>query len=97
MDKINIYFVTCPHCHKEVSFSADRISRNSKVNGIHDRQVFCPECGKLIDEHNDKVRFRHILGDNILYVCPENYYPDGHMHLNAHVPHWNGQHEGHSY
>ena len=96
MDKINIYFVICPHCHKEISFGIGSIFHNDKVNDFHDRQVYCPECGELIDEHNDNVRFRHILGDNILYVCPDNY-PDGQMHFSDHIPHWNGQHEGHSY
>ena len=66
---INTYFVTCPHCDKEVHFTIDEVSRNPKAwPEIYDRRTYCPNCGEMIDEYNDNVRFRHIMGDNIMYV-----------------------------
>lgn len=82
MDTTNIYFVTCPHCHKKISFDANAISHNPKAwYELYNRRTYCPACSQLIDEHDDKIHFHHILGENIIYVFPKNY-PDGHMHFN---------------
>lgn len=69
--EINIYFVTCPHCNKEVSFNLGAVSRNDKVwFETYNRRTYCPACGELIDEYKDKVRFRHIMGENVMVYVP---------------------------